>query len=365
MGNGNMSDRVKVEDLAVVDFNTKHYSPEIQEWKEEHTFPFAAACSKQVWYGEAHEFENFPYPPENTNQIKTLHGAEAYAHILGIMSGFQSPKEGESHIRSDFNVGWRTFCAEDAEKSLRYQGLVGHLREDVNFIRDDIASRFLPHRHEHAARDISGQVKGDNVLIIGHQGKGCIGGFTEGIIRQTENRQKRRNHFIKFTHPDPEVLVSMKRTLVGMRKAKQLRSDIEFVNFSDIGEHLETVQRVYFDIPMNEYPEAQEELLAAWMNRINRENTLTVLRGDPKNKGLSTELWKEKGLYNVILPEDIRKEMAERGRNNRQVIMDSEKAMEMCGQLRLMEKKPKNCITLADGRMICCELGLDDPPEPE
>ena len=188
MGNN----RVQVEDLTVVDFNTKHYSSEIQEWKDNHTFPFASACSKQVWYAEAHEFESFPYPEDNVNQIKTFHGAEAYTHIMNIMSGFQSTKEGESHIRSDFNIGWRIFCDEDPEKSLKYQGLIGHLREDVNFIRDTIANRFLTQRHEHAARDISGQVKGDNVIVIGHQGKGCIGGYTEGILRQTENRQKRR-----------------------------------------------------------------------------------------------------------------------------------------------------------------------------
>jgi len=104
---------------------------------------------------------------------------------------------------------------------------------------------------------------------------------------------------------------------------------------------------------MNEYPEAQGELLLAWKNRLNRENTLTLLRGDPMNRGLSNELWKDKGLENVILPEEIRKEMAARGQNNRMVVRDSEQAMVLCGQLRLQGKKPSNCIEYELGALAC------------
>ncbi len=340
-----MGKDVLVADLVVIDFHSKHLTPEIQAWKENAAVPFAASCSRQIWYGTPEDFKDFPYPA-NKDAVKTLNGAEAYSALLRVISGFESNRLGETHVKSQFYEGWRCFNDEYPDKAESYQRLVGMLNEDVNFIRNDIASAFKYQRHEISARDLSGQAKGDKLLVIGSVGKGgIVSAFTEGIIRVSENRQKNRDNFLTVTTPEPEALEILKEQLLQMKRAGKLSTNIEVADFSEIGRQMDESDRVYVDVPMGSAPEAEAQIVNAWRDRIRDDNTLTHMRGDSHNRALSTPLWADAGLDHYFSPEDIRHDMAERGRNNRIVLENADRAFDMCGQLRLEGRKPKNCIT--------------------
>lgn len=359
-----MGKDVMVGDLMVIDFHSKHLTPEIQAWKEQAAVPFAASCARQIWYGTEDDFRDFPYP-ENRDAVKTLKGAEGYSALLRVLSGFESNRLGETHVKSQFDEGWRCFNDEHPDKAEGYQRLIGMLREDVNFIRNDIASAFKYQRHEMSARDLSGQKKGEELLVIGSVSKaGIVSAFTEGIIRVSENRQKNNDHFLRVTHPDPDTLQTMRNALLQMKQDKKLRTNIEFVDFDLIGKLMDLSDRVYVDLPMGSDPEGEAQIIAAWRDRTRNDNTLTHLRGDPHNRALSTSLWAEADLDNYFSPEDIRHDMAERGRNNRKVLENADAAFDMCGQLRLEGRKPKNCIVQSDDLTLTLK-GQGAQPEAE
>lgn len=358
-----MGQSVQVSDLVVIDFHTKHLTPEIQEWKERTSVPFAASCARQIWYGTEEDFEDFPYPP-NREAVKILKGAEAYSALLRVQSGFESSRLGETHVKSQFDEGWRCFNDEDPDKAEGYQRLIGMMREDVNFIRNDIAAAFRYQRHETSARDISGQKKGDQLLVIGSMSKAGVSVLTEGIIRVSENRQKNNDHFLRVTHPDLEVFRSLRNGLLEMKQRGKLRTNIEFVEFDMIGKLMEVSDRVYVDIAMGSDPENEAQIIAAWRDRTRRDNTLTHMRGDPHKRALSTPLWAEASLDNYISPEDIRHDMADRATTNRKVLENADVAFDMCGQLRLAGRKPMNCIVQKDDFTLTVS-GQETPPETE
>lgn len=359
-----MGKDVMVADLMVIDFNSKHLTPEIQAWKEQAAVPFAASCARQIWYGTEEDFADFPYP-ENREAIRTLRGAEGYSALLRVQSGFESSRLGETHVKSQFDEGWRCFNDEYPDKAEGYQRLIGMMREDVNFVRNDIAEAFKQQRHETSARDLSGQKRGDQLLVIGSTSKAGVSVFTEGIIRVSENRQKNNDYFLRVTHPDLEVFRDMRNALLEMKQNKKLRTNIEFVEFDMIGKLMEVSDRVYVDIPMGSNPEGEAQIIAAWRDRTRRDNTLTHMRGDPHKRALSTPLWAEAGLDNYISPEDIRHDMAERATTNRKVLENADVAFDMCGQLRLAGRKPMNCIVQSEDLTLSVkEQGTQPETEP-
>ncbi len=351
-----MSERVDVSNLFVVDYNSMFETDEMRNWRENTAVPFAASCSRQIWYGHEKNFKDFPYP-ENRAHIKTVRGVEGYAALLRVVSGFESQRLGETHIRSQFYDGWRCIVEKNPIEAINYEKIVGQINEDVSFVRNNIASQFKTRRHELAARDISGQSKGDKVLLIGEVGKGDnLSAFTLGLVRVSENKQKRQDNFMTITHPDDAKLESIKNMFGWCKHEKELRSNIEFIPFSDLSAAIEENNMIYIDIPMELYKEADIQIIQAWSGRINRQNTLTHMRGDPTNKALSSDDWKNAGLDNYFSPEDIRAEMSERGRKNKLVISKSKQAFDMCAELRLAGHKPANKIIDNDGEELSYEV---------
>ena len=347
-----MSRDITIDELVVIDFHTTDLTPEIQDWKEKAAVPFAASCARQIWYGTQDDFEDFPFP-EDYEKVDFLQGPDAYADLLRVVSGFESKRVGETHIRSQFYDGWRCFNEEYPEIARDYQTMIGMIKQDVNFIRNHITSNFKQQRHEHAARDLSGQEKGDSILVIPTMGRGTnIGTFTEGIIRLSENKQKHRDNFLSITHPEPEMLERLSEEVKKMRAGGQFRSNIEVLPFEDIAQHFEQFDRVYVDMPMDSNPEAEAEIIGAWKNRVRTDNTMTHMRGDPKNRALSSAQWSEAGLDSFVSPEDIRHDMADRGRNNKQVLLNAESAFSMCAELRWSGLKPENNIVLDENGPI-------------
>ena len=144
-----MADNTKnqVASLVLVAFRSRHLTPEVGTWKEQSAVPSAESCSRQVWYGTEKDFTDFPTTPN----VTFLRGAEAYKLLLSLISGFESKKTAETHIRHQFFKNWRTFEKNHNEIADNYRSLIKQLRADTNYIQDYIANDWKVQREEHAS----------------------------------------------------------------------------------------------------------------------------------------------------------------------------------------------------------------------
>ena len=337
------SSNVTVQKLAVIDFMTDYLTPEMSAWKDEARVPYAASCARQIWYGELDDFSDFPLP-ENTDNFLLLRGPEAYAHLLKVISGFESKRVGETHVRGQFYDSWRIMRESYPEEAKRFERLVGQLRMDASFVQNSISSNFAEKCEAKSARDISGQVKGDKVLIVAGKSRyGDVNDLTERMARVCENLQKRNMDFISVTHPTMED--KLRTATEVWKSSKKLKSKIDVVAFDDIGRAVEEADRVYVLSAMGEDLEADTLLTQAWAGRVRDDNTLVHLRGNPAKRGASTEPWASlNDDESYFSPEDVRAEMQRRGRSNNQVVKNAMAAFEICADLRVQGRLPKNEI---------------------
>lgn len=356
---------VTVDDLCLVKFNTKHYSAELIAWFENAKIPFAESCDSQVWYGRKEDFDDFPYPEGHGNEVHRYEDEEAYKFMLELVSGFRSKKIGETHVKSQFYDGWRTFSEQNPDEAKNYQRFVSVLKKDIKYLQEDIAAGMKPTRSSTTARDLSGQEKGESVLIIGSVGRGgVIGGNTREMITVTENKQdpsKRiaeTGEYITITHPNPDKLVQLRHEVERLKTQGIFRSSIQFVDFDQLPEQVETQDRVYVDISMREgeapmdiglafngrkaysaAPEdlsAESEIIAAWSARVRQDNTLTHLRGNPATRMTSSQLWKDaqNDMVGYISPENIIDENTRRREHNNDIVQSVHLVIEELAHIR-------------------------------
>ncbi len=345
-----MKNDIAVSDLVVIDFKSSVITPEIKAWMETAPVPFAESCSRQVWYGDESSFADFPC--KDQQKVSVLTGAQAYASLLKVMSGLASARVGETHVRGQFADGWRTLVSNHPEESQRFQKIYGKLRNDVTFCKDHIFSRIQKIEPWHVARSLSGQKKGDSILILGSLSS--MGNLTENVeklIRVSENLQKKRDGFITITHPDPQVLKKLETEYKCLTGLKRIKTNITFAPFENIQELIDVSDRVYVDMPMGAYPSAEGALVESWRARRNCGSTLTHMKGSPSNRGLSVEPWLGSGLDNYIAPENIREEKIRLDRQNKALIRQSDQIFAMCANARLEDKTPskelrRNCPDL-------------------
>ena len=339
-----MTNDVTVDNLRLLKFNTRYLSDEVRSWQEEAGVPFAESCDNQIWYGRKADFEDFPFPDGRGDEVKVMDDEDAYKFLLDTVSGFRSKRKGETHIRRQFTDGLHVLRNEHPEKEKYYQNLVCQIKKDVAYIQNNVSVGHKNTNNIMIARDLSGQVKGETVLIVGSLGSGgLIGDNTKKMIGLSENKQDPngkmlgRDHFIRMTHPDPAALESLKKQ-VGVLKDKGIfRSNIDFVDFADINVHFEECDRAYIDLPMKPDDVMDEIMAIAWMDRVRQDNTLVHMRGNPLTQMRSTETWKQDGLTDsgFIAPEDLIAECATRSNNNRLILQRVDNASRMLAELRL------------------------------
>lgn len=335
---------VTIRDLTVIDFASKHFhianGAGIKSWIDNATVPFAGSCGHQTLYGSRQDFSSFPYP-EDKKAVKTLHNTDAYEFLLRMVSGFESRRLGETHIRHQFYEGWREFSRKQPEKSNDYQLIYGQIKSDADLLGRTVLDGFKQCRQHLCARDLSGQVKGDLVLVVPEITN--AGEFSEnsiGIMRATENKQGHLNHFLVITHPDPDVFFEIKKKYEQEVSEKHLCSRAYFLEFDKISSAVEKCDRVYIDVPMNKYPDADQQIVEAWNGRIRNDNTMVHMKGEPANRGLSSDLWKNAGLENYFSPETVREDMVSRKEANSNLIAVADSAFKYCAELRMKGQKP-------------------------
>lgn len=291
--------------------------------------PYAESCDDQIWYGSTDDFEDFPFPDGRGDEIKVMEGAEGYKFLLDTVSGFRSRRLGETHIKSQFHDGWRVFLEEHPEEAQDYETFVADLKRDVKYIQEEVASGLKTLKHSTTARDLSGQKKGDSVLLVASVGKsGLLGEMSKQMISLIENKQDpskkkgEKGRYLTITHPDRKTLMSIQDQLEKMKTEGKVRSSISYVGFSRIGEQFETADQVYVDMPMGANEEAEQAVIEAWLNRVREDNMLTQIRGNPETRMQSTPLWLNPLLDSsgYIAPEQIIEENTERRERNAQII---------------------------------------------
>ncbi|PCJ98619.1 MAG: hypothetical protein COA45_07845 [Zetaproteobacteria bacterium] len=339
-----MSNDVTVDNLRLLKFNTRYLSDEVKSWQEQAGVPFAESCDNQIWYGKKTDFDDFPFPKGRGDEVKVMDDEGAYKFLLDTVSGFRSKRKGETHVRRQFTDGLQVLRNNHPDKEKHFQDLVCQIKKDVAYIQNSVSVGYKNTNNIMIARDLSGQVKGETVLIIGSLGSGgLIGDNTKKIIGLSENKQdpngkmQGRDHFIRITHPDPIALDSLKSQVDALRENGMFRSNIDFVDFADINVQFEECDRTYIDLPMKYNEDMDAIMTMSWMDRVRRDNTLVHMRGNPLARMQSTDTWKQDGMKNTgyIAPEDLIAECANRSHNNHIILQRVDNASRTLAALRL------------------------------
>ena len=338
-----MTDDVTVENLRLIRFNTKYLSSDIRTWQEKAGVPFAESCDNQIWYGHKDDFDDFPFPKGRGDEVKVMDDKDAYKFLLDTVSGFRSKNRGETHIRRQFYDGLKCLKADHPDKEKPYQGLVSNIKKDIAFIQDEISIGYKKTDNLTISRDLSGQVKGETVLIIGSLGSGgLIGNNTKKMIGLSENKQDPngkmlgRDHFIRVSHPDPVELHALREQVETLREQGIFRSNIDYVDFSDISVQFEECDRVYIDLPMKPNDTMDSIVVMAWQERVRNDNVMTHMRGNPLKRMQSTDTWLNAGLDadSYVSPEDIIEECELRSTNNKLTIQSVDMATRTISEMR-------------------------------
>ncbi len=333
---------IHVRELVVVNFKTKFFDDDIRAWKNNTTdIAVAESCNRQVWFGLQDDFADFP--GRGRANINYFEDRDAYDFLVRLYLGLESARLCEDSIKGQLCDGWEQFAPANPRTKKVVDSIMQDMKADSRFVSGAILSTYKHHKHEIAARDLSGQAKGDKALLIGSLNRnGNLSSFTDGLARVIGNKRAGRVDEIVVTHPDADTLRALYDHMRSLKNRGILAAEITRAPFRDICQSIEESDRVYVDIPMGSRPEDEEMIVLAWATRHYQDNTLTHLRGNPNNMGLSTPLWEETQLTNYISPEAIRDDMAERGRHNAEVIRQAIGAIKFCSKLRMEGDTPSN-----------------------
>lgn len=327
-----------VDKLVVLNFRTKKAPSYLIEWCKNAPVAMAESCDRQVWFGTRNTFGDCPV---NIHRYGS-EGEEAYLFMLRLMTGLDSKNPGEPNITGQVKKGWQQFEKSYPDEAKKLGRVWQNLLADNKRIRAGFCNRLKTHRHEVAARYLSGQKAGEHALLAGSLGRGDnMARFTESMARTLANKRSACVTRITVTNPDPETTAKLFEGLEYLKSRKLIACEIGKADFREIEKSLEEADRAFIDIPMDSDPQNEQKIINAWNNRTRSDNTITHLRGNPQNRGLSGPLWQNAGLENYISPEDIRSEMARIAINNKSVIQEAEIACKLRTQYRAGHGSPK------------------------
>ncbi len=324
-----------IQNLMVLDYHPSEIHQDLRSWRERADVAAGQNCTRRLFYGFEDEFSDFPYHVL-TQAPSKLQGVDAYAHLVQFCLGFENGHY-HTHNKRQFFEYW-ALSAVKGSVGEKYSGLVAFLQTDSSFLHTHITSRYQELRDEVIARDISGQKKGDRVLVIGNpahiNGRDDLSAFTQGIIQVSESKQKGQKGFITLTHPDRDVLEKMKIRIEEMEARGFLRSGISYVDYSELSKAIEGCQCVYITLPMGSNEIAERQIVDAWDGRVNRGNVLTHLQGEQRAKGKPSGLWRNVDLDSFLSIDDVRREMERRRAANLDIVGIAEQACRRCAEFR-------------------------------
>lgn len=352
-----MRQAIHLHELAIANFRTILLTAaEMHDWMEASDVALIESCSRQALLGFKKDFSNFPLLGHPSNHF--YQGPDAYKFLVRLACGLESARVNEDNIKGQLFDGWDAYTTDDTGKRKALDSIMQDVKADSRFVHGATLSKFQFYRHELSARDLSGQQKGDTILVVGSRNRhGELSGFTEGIVSVTGNKRGGRVSQILVTSPDTQDLSAIHDKLRAMQVKGILAADIARIPFSQFGQHIERADRVFVDVAMGSNPVAEEQIVLAWQGRVRQDNRMVMLRGNPMANNASTGLWANAALSSYVSPEDIQADMRARGASNNRVLEAAKNAVEYCVSLRAKGESPSS----AKVRGFVGELGMSAP----
>lgn len=337
-----MRQAIHLHELAIANFRTTLLtSADLRGWMEASDVALIESCSRQALLGFKKDFSAFPFLGHPSNHF--YEGPDAYKFLVRLACGLESARINEDNIKGQLFDGWDAYTTADTAKRKALDSIMQDVKADSRFVHGATLSKFQFYRHELSARDLSGQQKGETILVVGSRNRhGELSGFTEGIISVTGNNRGGRVSEILVTSPNTQDLSVIHDKLRAMKVKGVLAADIVRIPFAQIGRHIERADRVFVDIAMGSSPVAEGEIISVWQGRVRQDNKMVMLRGNPMANNTSTGLWADVPLTSYISPEDIQADMRARGAANSKILEAAKDAVEYCVSLRERGESPSN-----------------------
>lgn len=333
---------MNINDLCVVNFRSKCLTPEIRDWWEKNSIPYAESCARQVWWGSQEDFKDFP---DNSQfHIEKMIGTDGYNFLVKLVLGLDSKIVGEDVIKGQFREGFAQFNELNPEKGKSYEPLVQAIQADSRLVKNQVLNQIQTSRKEIVARDLAGFQNGEEVLLISSINRhGNLSDITDRLARilgsKTKKGQPRCPKFLVLS-PDPVVSKKIEQGLISLKKDHRQFSVSEIGNIEDIPELIEKYPRTFIDLPMGEYPEVDDYIIEAWKGRVSENHQMVHVRGCPTEKGLSNDMWSQAGIEDYSSPEDINVEVSNRMKKNAALKEKAIKVIEDCSHLRSKNIQP-------------------------
>ncbi len=332
--------KLTAQNLVVININANYLTPEIKTWKEGRRILCAENCARQVFYGLEEDFEDFPYASGSI--AERIDGAEAYVFLLKLLIGFKSPRFGETHIVNQFFERWKKTSRNRPPDILaRYQKFIGHIRTDVNYVRNNLMVGFEQPEIELVARRLSGERPGDRIVVIADLALNqYLTPMTERVIRASENKQSRFDQFMALTHFDTSTIAMLNESIKLLRGAGKIRSKIESFDFRDIGRRISEADRVYVCIPMGEHHNEEVRLVNAWKQHAKSGAIMVHVRGTRDTRMLSSGIWKDcTDNDGYVPPEKIKEKCLQQSRRRDELVRDVSELFNLISCMRAEGRK--------------------------
>jgi hypothetical protein len=320
--------------LALIHFGSKNLSSMVREWAGANSFAPLESCARQVWAGHTSTFKDFPF--DNAEQdISVLTGSNAYRFALELLTGLKSERVGENHVVRQFREKWEQFRLEHPSLESEMRTYMEALEKDTAQIRSKIVDYIIPVRYQKAVQIISGQLKGDKILVTGHMTKtGEPSDDTKETIQFLGNNRNGRPLVseIAVTAVNADEAKGIYAWVKIQQNQKRIHPNIiiNIIDKNDMGIAVEVYDRFYMTSSLGKHKELEAELMYAWEKRMKRDNTLTLLRGQPELRGNTSEDWVSMKLHGVKIAEDIWEMLAQLKIHNAKLVSLANEMIKFC-----------------------------------
>lgn len=329
-------------DFALVHFRAdknKKIPDVVHAWSRANLHIPMETCARQVWAGTREHFTDFP-AGDTAWDFRLLTGAPAYSYLLEIGTGLHSPRVGEDHIVRQYNVKWEEFKASHPEFELEMRPLKAAFDHDNHVVRREIVDHLIPPIDTQAIKILSGQKKGDRLLITtGIAGDGHIEGEGDKMLRFFGQDRNGRPLVEEIaisapTAPEAQTLARMVRLL---QEQKRIHRDITITALppAQLQQAVEQYDHIIMTSPLGRNTRFEVEVITSWEERSRRDNTLTCTRGASELANRLPPLWQNAELDNFISPDDIRVARGRITEHNQHLIELARQAIEICVAKRM------------------------------
>lgn len=324
-----------ISDLVVVDINVSKETP---VWEGKERMFCGEACAFQLLVGnQQNDLLNIPQNVLNDRDTKVFFGENAYAYLLGCATGLDDRNPGETRIIGDMKRAWERLELSQATTAAAMRNIIETLFRDSKTIRNQILSKMRAYSSEVGvtARAMAGLAAGQGTVLLVAEKEG----LTDTMLAILGNHAK---HII-LTHPDAAQLDLRFRDAQLMIKNKKINATISTVasdNIQALQDTFEMADHVMVLQPMDANPAYDALLMSAWRERVRADGKFFHLKGDPQNRGKTSEAWSVMPPRNFVSLDELKAQREADGSFNANVIALARNACHNCANALDAGKDP-------------------------